>query len=276
MKTSFRLILTCALSFSLAPNALAAPDRKTAAIEEASEQLNQIYDVLRPARRDETLAEAYYRAVVFIDADEQRQLEAYLDGHAGVKTPQVEKAGDTLVIRSGKSEARLQVRAVGGEVELRLNGQLITEKELSSASLRWKKIEKILGASARAQNGKASLWWIVGVPPAEAGLSDIFGSISTAGWITIGGAVAIAGVMLYKYYSNKKESKKRRIAAATPQCTDPTPSCCNYNGSLISHTTGCCQQIAVGALRQSTGACPTTTSTTSGATVSPVTTSGQQ
>lgn len=215
----------------------------------SAEKAQDIFDLVRPARKNETISEAYFRLSVRLDSEEQGFLSKKIGKNGVQKMPPLDLKKNTLKIFFPEKELSLSIDSQGSEKEVvSVNAKALSQKEVDSPERRWLLLEKMWNQSQNQKKSQSSFWWAPFlIPQADAFLENV----SKWTWIGVGGMVLAAFIM---YKKTKKSS--------TYQCTDSTPSCCFVNGTYVSHSNACCQQINGGLGIGSGATCPSTSTQT--------------
>lgn len=274
-KTSWRQFLSLVLSLSLIqaaiPAAAFAAEAKSAQAqrdEEANQETDEFLDLFITDRKNETLAEVYYRFETRLSEAEKNAFAKVLADKGLMKAPLILKEGRTLIFRQDKAEARFDAETKDGELTMKLNGREIKRSEkLADVNARIKAIEKILRESERAKK-KTSIFQALFLPELHAEID----------WMTVGISAllgAVVGWVAKGWWDNKNSS-----STATTTCTVAVPSCCVVGSNYITHSNGCCQQIG-GLLSSNTPAGNCTGAASASAaytnsTVAPTNSSGQR
>lgn len=244
MIRSFRSLISFVLSSLLAATPafaraeISAPQDLQAL--SAEEKVQDIYDLLLPARRGETISETYYRLSVRLDDEEQAFLSNKIGKQGLQKTPKVSVKNRTLILADQGKEIRITyVENKKDGISILVNGKALTQAEIDSPALRWNRLEDVL----KEQGLKAHQ----GSPLIRLFIPEVH---AFSWWMLLGaGGVALAAFIMYK--KNKKSSQTK--------CADSTPSCCLVNGSYVPHSNACCQEFPGGAGIGSGAVCPSTT-----------------
>lgn len=203
----------------------------------ASEEVQEIYDSYPRVRKDETMAEMYYRIETRLSAEDKDHLAKLLNGHGREKAPEVLLEGPSMIIRHAGKELRITTIEKKDTLSIEVNGKILSEEEIADPVLRHKALEKILQANVKEAAGKKGalfFLWSEMFPRAEA---FEFNWSTILPILTVGIAV-IGGVWLMK-----RQKKAQEKANASPACSVTTPTCCAVGTGYAVHTNGCCQQI---------------------------------
>lgn len=266
MKLFWRQVLTAILCGGLiqapayANDVKAERDRKDA---EFNQEVDDFFDLAITDRKNETLAEVWYRIETRLDESEKNDFAKILANKGREAAPLILKDGRTLVLRQDGREVRLDAGKTNGELSIKINGrELKRSAKLADVSYRIKEIERILKATETSK--KTSIFQRLFLPELHAfdwmtaGISALLGAV--VGWMAKG------------WWDNKNSS-------TTSTCTVNVPSCCVVGSNYITHSNGCCQQIG-GLLSTNTpaGNCTgsATTSTAYPSTAVPSSVSGQR
>lgn len=236
MKRSFRLAFSIFLSCLLIhpPTLARTSDLSDLKALSASEKVADLYELLKPNRRDETLSEVFYRMSVRLDAEELNYLAKKLDSQGHLKAPKVERQGQDIVISEGNRRLTITYVENKGEPEIRVNGRALSSAHIKSPSLRWALLERVL-AKSNSKSAQHPLLLMLLPESAEA-----------LGWM---GILAIGATALGAYILFKKQSAGNQV-----KCAAPAPTCCLVNGAYTMHSSGCCQEIGGFGIGSST--CP--------------------
>ncbi|HRO68222.1 MAG TPA: hypothetical protein PL182_11705 [Pseudobdellovibrionaceae bacterium] len=222
----------------------------------AQEKVQDVYDLLRPVRKGETISETYYRLSVRLDDEEQAFLSGKIGKEGLQKSPKVSVKNQTLILADQGKEIRITyVENKKDGISILVNGKALTQAEIDSPALRWNRLEQVL----KEQGLKAHHDF----PLIRLFLPEVH---AFSWWMLLGiGGAALAAFIMYK--KNKKASQTK--------CSDSTPSCCLVNGAYVPHTNACCQEFPGGAGIGSGAVCPSTTPAAVPLSV-PTNSSGQQ
>lgn len=223
------MILRQLMVFLAVAGSIQAPamSRAEAAPTLQAQEIDDIFELLPPARKDEKVYEYYDRLAPHLPLPARMELGEILRGHELDKMPKVTVKGREATFDSGKVKAVVTVEEKGKDVVVRLNGQVLNPKEIKSVTALAAKIDTILRKGMKS-NTKSALLWSIAVSNANADID----------WMSfLGGGVL--GAVIGWFGKGWWDSKQQANAAQNYQCAS-YGQCCAVNGAQV---VGCCNQM---------------------------------
>lgn len=215
--------------FGLIQTPVPSISRAEAAPSKFSQDIDDVMELLPPARSGETLAEFYDRLSPRMPAWMRVEFVDYLSDKYSKPMPSVKVEGRTATFTGGANKVVLRIQEAGdNELKMFLNDQEVRESDGQSVKSLHDRVAQILQSdSSKKMKKGASLLWSMAVPSAYADID----------WMPILMGTAVVGLGIFAFMQMQNNKKQQKAAALKAMCPYGKNECCIISGNYVA---GCC------------------------------------